>query len=37
LGVFLVKSMVDSIAYRRDGDRNILSFIFPMDGGAAGG
>jgi len=37
LGVFLVKSMVDSIAYRREGDRNILSFIFPMDGGAAGG
>jgi serine/threonine-protein kinase RsbW len=33
LGVFLVKSMVDSIAYRREGDRNILSFRFPMDGG----
>jgi anti-sigma regulatory factor (Ser/Thr protein kinase) len=32
LGVFLVKSMVDSIAYRRDGDRNILSFTFPVDG-----
>jgi serine/threonine-protein kinase RsbW len=32
LGVFLVKSMVDSIAYRREGDQNILSFKFPMDG-----
>ena len=32
LGVFLVRSMVDSITYRRDGDRNILSFIFPIDG-----
>jgi serine/threonine-protein kinase RsbW len=29
LGVFLVRSMVDSIAYRRDADRNILSFTFP--------
>jgi serine/threonine-protein kinase RsbW len=28
LGVFLVKSMVDSIAYRRDADRNVLSFTF---------
>ena len=36
LGVFLVKSMVDSIAYRREGDRNILSFTFPIDGGTAG-
>jgi serine/threonine-protein kinase RsbW len=34
LGVFLVKSMVDSIAYRREGDRNILSFKFPLDGAA---
>jgi serine/threonine-protein kinase RsbW len=33
LGVFLVKSMVDSIDYRRDEDRNILSFTFPVDGG----
>jgi serine/threonine-protein kinase RsbW len=31
LGVFLVRSMVDSIAYRREEDRNILSFTFPMD------
>jgi anti-sigma regulatory factor (Ser/Thr protein kinase) len=30
LGVFLVKNMVDSIAYRREGDRNILSFTFPI-------
>ena len=36
LGVFLVRSMVDSIAYRREGDRNILSFTFPIDGGTAG-
>ena len=34
LGVFLVRSMVDSIAYRRDADRNILSFTFPS--GVAG-
>ena len=33
LGVFLVRSMVDSISYRRDEDRNILSFTFPIDGG----
>ncbi len=32
LGVFLVRNMVDSIAYRREADRNVLSFIFPMDG-----
>jgi serine/threonine-protein kinase RsbW len=32
LGVFLVRSMVDSIAYRREGDRNVLSFTFPVDG-----
>jgi serine/threonine-protein kinase RsbW len=31
LGVFLVRSMVASIDYRRDGDRNVLSFIFPSD------
>ena len=29
LGVFLVRSMVDSIDYRREQDRNILSFVFP--------
>jgi serine/threonine-protein kinase RsbW len=32
LGVFLVRSMVDSIDYRRESDRNILSFTFPLDG-----
>jgi serine/threonine-protein kinase RsbW len=29
LGVFLVRSMVASIDYRREADRNILSFTFP--------
>jgi serine/threonine-protein kinase RsbW len=29
LGVFLVRSMVDSIDYRREGGRNVLSFTFP--------
>jgi anti-sigma regulatory factor (Ser/Thr protein kinase) len=29
LGVFLVRSLVTSLAYQRDGDRNILSFSFP--------
>lgn len=29
LGVFLVRSLVDSIDYRREEDRNILSFTFP--------
>jgi len=33
LGVFLVRSMVDSISYRREEDRNILSFTFPIDRG----
>ena len=37
LGVFLVRSMVDSIAYRREGDRNILSFTFPIHGASGGG
>jgi len=32
LGVFLVRSLVGSIAYRREGDRNILSFNFPGSG-----
>jgi anti-sigma regulatory factor (Ser/Thr protein kinase) len=32
LGVFLVKNMVDSLAYSREADRNVLSFIFPIDG-----
>jgi serine/threonine-protein kinase RsbW len=36
LGVFLVRSMVDSIDYRREADRNILSFIFPIDGSPVG-
>jgi serine/threonine-protein kinase RsbW len=31
LGVFLVRSLVGSIDYRREGDRNILSFTFPSD------
>ena len=35
LGVFLVRSMVDSIAYCRQGDRNILSFTFPINEGPA--
>jgi serine/threonine-protein kinase RsbW len=29
LGVFLVRSMVDSIDYRREQNRNVLSFVFP--------
>jgi serine/threonine-protein kinase RsbW len=33
LGVFLVRNMVDSLAYRREDGRNILSFTFPLDGG----
>jgi serine/threonine-protein kinase RsbW len=36
LGVFLVRSMVDSIAYRREGDRNVLAFTFPLDPGGVG-
>jgi anti-sigma regulatory factor (Ser/Thr protein kinase) len=32
LGVFLVRSLVNDIAYRRDGDRNVLSFGFPGPG-----
>jgi serine/threonine-protein kinase RsbW len=36
LGVFLVRSMVDSIDYRREENRNILSFTFPIDGGPSG-
>jgi serine/threonine-protein kinase RsbW len=35
LGVFLVRNMVDSIAYRREGDRNVLAFTFPLDRGGA--
>jgi len=29
LGLFLVREMVDSIDYRREDNRNILSFTFP--------
>jgi serine/threonine-protein kinase RsbW len=29
LGVYLVKNLVGSLAYRRERDRNTLSFIFP--------
>jgi anti-sigma regulatory factor (Ser/Thr protein kinase) len=29
LGVFLARNLVSSIAYRREADRNILSFGFP--------
>ena len=32
LGAFLVRSMVDSIDYRREGNRNVLSFTFPNAG-----
>jgi hypothetical protein len=28
--------MVDSIDYRREENRNILSFTFPIDGGPSG-
>lgn len=31
LGVFLVRSMANSIDYRRQADRNILSFTFPSE------
>jgi serine/threonine-protein kinase RsbW len=33
LGVFLVRNLVSSIAYRREADRNILSFGFPASRG----
>jgi serine/threonine-protein kinase RsbW len=36
LGVFLVRSLVSDIAYRREADRNILSFGFPAPGGFPG-
>jgi len=36
LGVFLVRSLVDSIDYRREENRNILSFTFPMAAGSSG-
>jgi len=32
LGVFLIRSLVSSIDYRREADRNILSFCFPGPG-----
>ena len=37
LGVFLVRSMVASIDYRRESDRNILAFTFPLDGDPGAG
>ncbi|HTC32634.1 MAG TPA: ATP-binding protein [Bryobacteraceae bacterium] len=37
LGVFLIRSLVSSIDYRREADRNILSFVFPAtDSGGPG-
>jgi serine/threonine-protein kinase RsbW len=35
LGVFLVRSMVDSIDYRHEAGRNILSFTFPNTAASA--
>lgn len=32
LGVFLIRSLVNSLAYRREDGRNILSFGFPGPG-----
>jgi serine/threonine-protein kinase RsbW len=32
LGVFLVRNLVDSMAYRREDGRNVLSFEFPGQG-----
>jgi serine/threonine-protein kinase RsbW len=32
LGVFLVRTLVDSMAYRREDGRNVLSFEFPGQG-----
>jgi anti-sigma regulatory factor (Ser/Thr protein kinase) len=32
LGVFLVRTLVDSMAYRREDGRNVLSFEFPGSG-----
>jgi serine/threonine-protein kinase RsbW len=37
LGVFLVRSLVSDIAYRREADRNIMSFGFPAAGFPAPG
>jgi serine/threonine-protein kinase RsbW len=31
LGIFLVKSIAESLAYRREGERNVLSFFFGPD------
>jgi anti-sigma regulatory factor (Ser/Thr protein kinase) len=36
LGIFLVKSIAESITYERDGDRNTVSFTFCGSAGAAG-
>jgi serine/threonine-protein kinase RsbW len=32
LGVFLVRTLVESMAYRREDGRNVLSFEFPGNG-----
>jgi serine/threonine-protein kinase RsbW len=32
LGVFLVRTLVQSVAYRREDGRNVLSFEFPGNG-----
>lgn len=29
LGIFLVRQLVDSLSYRREGGRNVVSFRFP--------
>lgn len=31
LGIFLVRSIAESISYRREGERNVLSFFFSKD------
>jgi serine/threonine-protein kinase RsbW len=31
LGIFLVQSIAESLAYRREGERNVLSFFFRPD------
>lgn len=35
LGVFLVRRMVNEVRYRRDGDRNILTFVIRKNRGKA--
>ncbi len=36
LGIYLIKGLVGSLKYARDGDRNVLSFLFPLTEGAPG-